>query len=211
MPLMQTFDALVCDESRPRRQESVTSLQALAMYNSDFVNEEAEHFAKRVRKIAGDDVEKQIETAFALALGRRPTSQETERVGRLFLPPDSEVENVEALKKTPDRISASISTDDAISADDAVSTVVAISADDPLPVDGPLPATPGYGVVSRPLHSSDRRSPESPTNSQIGRPSVESVDRSGDRPTTVNRPTTCLLYTSPSPRDATLSRMPSSA
>ena len=25
------------------------------------------------------------------------------------------------------------------------------------------------------------------------------------------RPTTCLLYTSPSPRDATLSRMPSSA
>ena len=30
-------------------------------------------------------------------------------------------------------------------------------------------------------------------------------------PTPVPQPTTCLLYTSPSPRDATLSRMPSSA
>ena len=42
-----------------------------------------------------------------------------------------------------------------------------------------------------------------------------SCSSSGRRPATgqaaINRPSACLLYTSPSPRDATLSRMPSSA
>lgn len=77
MPLMQTFDALVCDESRPRRRSSVTPLQSLAMYNGEFVNEEASHFAARVRKAVGDQESRQLEMAFRLALGRAPTSAET--------------------------------------------------------------------------------------------------------------------------------------
>ena len=47
MPFIQTFDALVCDESKPLRHASVTPLQALAMYNGEFVNEEARYFAAR--------------------------------------------------------------------------------------------------------------------------------------------------------------------
>ena len=41
---------------------------------------------------------------------------------------------------------------------------------------------------------------------------VVSADKEGYKISyTANDPKTCLLYTSPSPRDATLSRMPSSA
>ena len=83
-PLMQVFDALVCDESRPRRRHSVTPLQALAMYNGDFVNEEAKHFAHRVRDEAGDALDRQIERAFKLCLSREPTKPEMDRT-RVFL------------------------------------------------------------------------------------------------------------------------------
>ncbi|HIK90424.1 MAG TPA: DUF1553 domain-containing protein [Planctomycetes bacterium] len=76
MPFMQSFDALVCDESRPRRRYSVTPLQALAMYNGGFVNDEAKHFAGRVRNETPNDVAKQIHLAFQIALSRPPTSGE---------------------------------------------------------------------------------------------------------------------------------------
>ena len=84
MPLMQTFDALVCEESRPRRRTSVTPLQALAMYNGTFVNEEARYFAARVRQLAGHDVSQQVRHAFELALGRSPSSAESDRLQQLF-------------------------------------------------------------------------------------------------------------------------------
>ena len=40
---------------------------------------------------------------------------------------------------------------------------------------------------------------------------VEARQAGGAKPSAVEQSQTCLLYTSPSPRDATLSRMPSSA
>jgi hypothetical protein len=80
MPLMQTFDALVCDESRPRRRASVTPLQALAMYNGEFVNEEARYFAERVGRLAGADPEARLRTAFHWALGREPTEPEVTKM-----------------------------------------------------------------------------------------------------------------------------------
>jgi hypothetical protein len=77
MPFMQSFDALVCDESRPRRRHSVTPLQALAMYNGKFVHEEANHFAARVRKEATNNhITDQIELAFQIAFARPPSSDE---------------------------------------------------------------------------------------------------------------------------------------
>ena len=91
MPLMQVFDSLVCDESRPRRRTSVTPLQALAMYNGEFVNEEATHFASRVYQQAGEDPERQIEHAFSLALSRKPTNAETVKMLeflRTYKPPE---------------------------------------------------------------------------------------------------------------------------
>ena len=76
MPFMQSFDSLVCDESRPRRQHSVTPLQALAMYNGDFVSEEAKHFGARVCTEVDSGIKPQIERAFQIALGRSPSSGE---------------------------------------------------------------------------------------------------------------------------------------
>lgn len=76
MPFMQTFDGLVCEDTMPRRQTSVTPLQALAMFNGDFVNREAPHFAARLAREAGDDPEQRIERGFAIALGRPPSSEE---------------------------------------------------------------------------------------------------------------------------------------
>ncbi len=80
MPLLQTFDAIVCDESRPRRAASVTPLQALAMYNGDFVNEEAGHFADRLVREAGPELVDQVQRAFELALARPATDDEQQKL-----------------------------------------------------------------------------------------------------------------------------------
>jgi len=80
MPLLQTFDAIVCDESRPRRAASVTPLQALAMYNGDFVNEEAGHFADRLVREAGPELVDQVQHAFELALARPATDDEQQKL-----------------------------------------------------------------------------------------------------------------------------------
>ena len=81
MPFMQAFDSLVCDQSRPRRRTSVTPLQALAMYNGDFVNEEAHFFAERLRrshKTATPD--ELVHQAFLLAYTREPDTDESHRL-----------------------------------------------------------------------------------------------------------------------------------
>ncbi|MEM7478305.1 MAG: DUF1549 and DUF1553 domain-containing protein, partial [Planctomycetota bacterium] len=79
MPFMQSFDALVCDESRPRRSQSITALQALAMMNGDLLAEEAVHFASRVRtktKDSATDTQRQIRELFRIALARNPSPEE---------------------------------------------------------------------------------------------------------------------------------------
>ena len=84
LPMLETFDAPVLNASCERRRNSVTALQPLAMYNSQFVNTEAKYFAERVRKEAGPDRGEQIERAFLIALGRPPRPTERDRV-RTFL------------------------------------------------------------------------------------------------------------------------------
>jgi hypothetical protein len=84
MPFLQVFDSLVCDESRPRRRHSVTPLQALAMYNGDFVSGEARHFAERLKAEAGDDTAAQIELAFRIALARAPSGDEVHTMNQLI-------------------------------------------------------------------------------------------------------------------------------
>ena len=54
------------------------------MYNGEFVNEEAKHFAARVKKLAGHDVQQQIRHAFELALGRAPSEVESDRLQELL-------------------------------------------------------------------------------------------------------------------------------
>ncbi|MCH2367722.1 MAG: DUF1549 and DUF1553 domain-containing protein [Planctomycetes bacterium] len=84
MPFLQSFDSTVCDTSRDQRRSSVTPLQSLAMYNGDFVSEEAKFFAARVRKSAGEDPAAQVEYAFQLALGRSAGPEEAEKMIELL-------------------------------------------------------------------------------------------------------------------------------
>ena len=96
MPFMQAFDALVCDESRPRRRHSVTPLQALAMYNGRLVNEEVQYFADRIQDSVGAnaDTAEQFELAFQIALGRVPADDEIHTMSKLMDGNDSGLESV---------------------------------------------------------------------------------------------------------------------
>lgn len=76
VPMLEVLD--LCDTTRsfPRRNVTTVPTQALTLYNGDFVNRQAAHFAARLQKEVGDDPEKQIELAWRLAFCRTPTPTE---------------------------------------------------------------------------------------------------------------------------------------
>lgn len=76
VPLLEVLD--LCDTTRSASQRNVTSVapQALALLNGDFVNRQAEHFARRLEREAGQDRRAQIVLAWRLALCRRPSDRE---------------------------------------------------------------------------------------------------------------------------------------
>lgn len=84
MPLLQTFDAPVCDESRPRRQLSTTPLQALAMYNGPLVTAEVAHFAKRVMTESDESTNGRIQHAIRIAFCRNATEDELAQLSEFF-------------------------------------------------------------------------------------------------------------------------------
>jgi hypothetical protein len=71
-------------ESCPRRLTTTTPLHALYILNHQQPAARARSFAGRVREIAGDDRGKQVEAAFALALGRKPKPAERDAVEAFF-------------------------------------------------------------------------------------------------------------------------------
>jgi len=73
---LNVFDQPVIAHNCTRRVASPVVLQSLSMLNGKFILEQAEHFASRVKKLAGDDEKRRIETAFRLALAREPTPEE---------------------------------------------------------------------------------------------------------------------------------------
>ena len=76
LPLLQTFDAPALDASCERRRTSVTPLQALSLYDGDFLNEQASHLASRVRVASDGQPESQVRRAFQLVLSRDPSAEE---------------------------------------------------------------------------------------------------------------------------------------
>ena len=75
---MGVFDQPSVAGSTCRRRASSVALQSLTMLNDSLALEGAEHFAKRVHRMAGDALEDQVDTAFRLALARRPEAEEIE-------------------------------------------------------------------------------------------------------------------------------------
>lgn len=84
VPLLETLD--FCDTTQPTEKRSITSVapQALTLFNGEFTNRQAEVFAERLIREAGDDPEQQIATAFRVALSREPTRQEAESLQKFL-------------------------------------------------------------------------------------------------------------------------------
>ncbi len=55
---------------------TTTPLQALTLLNNAFVFDQADRLADRLRREAGNDVEKQLRRAYQLAYGRSPEADE---------------------------------------------------------------------------------------------------------------------------------------
>jgi hypothetical protein len=60
----------------PKRSASTTPLQALNLFNSRFILSQAEAFAARLRRDAGEDLPAQVRRAWQLAFNRAPSRAE---------------------------------------------------------------------------------------------------------------------------------------
>jgi len=76
VPMLEVLDLCDTVSSSARRQVTTVAPQALTLFNGEFVNEQARHFAARLRREAGADASKQIELAWRLALCRPPRATE---------------------------------------------------------------------------------------------------------------------------------------
>ncbi len=75
-PMFEVFDMPDSNFSAGRRSVSTVPTQALTLINNDFVLKQAQLFADRVKKEAGDDPVKQIGLAYRIALTRPPDETE---------------------------------------------------------------------------------------------------------------------------------------
>jgi hypothetical protein len=74
-PFMDSMDCPDASQLSPKRNTSVSALQALAMLNDRFLVRQSEHLAARV-EAAGQDLRARVEAAYRLVLGRPPTTGE---------------------------------------------------------------------------------------------------------------------------------------
>ncbi|MFN0078511.1 MAG: PSD1 and planctomycete cytochrome C domain-containing protein [Prosthecobacter sp.] len=80
VPMLETLDLADTVSSCPQRQVTTVAPQALSLFNGDFVNQQAKHFAARLKREAGDDAAKQITLAWRLALCREPSASELKKM-----------------------------------------------------------------------------------------------------------------------------------
>jgi len=83
-PLLESFDLAETDRSAPVRFNTVQPTQALGMINGEFLNQQAEVLAARLRREVGDDVRQQVRLALYLVTSRPPTEAEINRGVRLI-------------------------------------------------------------------------------------------------------------------------------
>jgi hypothetical protein len=84
LSMLECFDIPVMEPNCEARSFSTVAPQALLLMNNTFVLAQAEQFAKRVRREAGDDAAAQVELAWKLAFSRAPTPLEA-KDGAAFL------------------------------------------------------------------------------------------------------------------------------
>ncbi len=80
--MLEVMDLADTVNSCPQRQITTVAPQALSLFNGEFVNEQAAHFAERLFQEVGPNPEAQIELAWQLALCRKPATQEIAEIIR---------------------------------------------------------------------------------------------------------------------------------
>jgi hypothetical protein len=83
--LFGVFDCPDGGQIQPKRNISITPLQALNLLNSEFLIDQAKRFAERLESSAGNDTKGQMELAFQLAFGRTPDAKESSASEQLIL------------------------------------------------------------------------------------------------------------------------------
>ena len=76
-PFMTTLDCADSSQSTPKRNETLTALQALSLLNNKFSIAMARHFASRLEKEA-DDLAEQVKRGHLLVTGRKPVKDEAD-------------------------------------------------------------------------------------------------------------------------------------
>ncbi|HJZ97427.1 MAG TPA: DUF1549 and DUF1553 domain-containing protein, partial [Candidatus Solibacter sp.] len=84
MPLLAAFDQPDEITSCPVRPVSTHALQSLTLFNSDFMQEVSQAFAARLEKACGPNRACAIDTAWKLALSRKPHANETKLASEFF-------------------------------------------------------------------------------------------------------------------------------
>jgi hypothetical protein len=84
LPFGQAFDQPDLQTTCPRRETSTHALQALELLNGRTANRLADAFAARLRREDGREPGKQVEHAYLLTAGRRPTAAERELAVRFL-------------------------------------------------------------------------------------------------------------------------------
>ena len=84
VPLMDSFDQPNPDKPDPGRATTTIAPQALILLNSRFSDVQSTRMAERLVRDVGAETSRQIEHAYLLALGRKP-SQEEQEIGQAFV------------------------------------------------------------------------------------------------------------------------------
>jgi hypothetical protein len=77
-PVFGSFDCPSGNQVTPKRARSNTPLQALNLFNSPFILQQAGFLAQRLRKEVGEETAEQVRLAFQLTVARRPDEFELE-------------------------------------------------------------------------------------------------------------------------------------
>ena len=81
-PFMETLDCADPSQLVAKRNETLTSLQSLALMNNKFMLRMAQHFADRLEREA-PDLDSRLRRGFLLTLGRQPTADERQTLTAL--------------------------------------------------------------------------------------------------------------------------------
>jgi len=109
-PMFEVFDLPDLNTTCERRAVSTVPTQALTMLNNEFMLIQADHFAQRVWKQAGDNPEEQVKAMYAIALSRAPTRSELES-NLAFLKKQRDSETVGSSALSQDKASLAALTD----------------------------------------------------------------------------------------------------